>query len=272
MAIEIVADSGEARDQLRGERRARLVAPEDDMWAHLAEDATPHAVVIDGVTGGFCTVDDEHQLRSFYVTDEFDLIANELFARTVDSLNVVAAMPSSVDPRFLTLSVAAGGAARQVGLMYAHVAEPAAPPADMRLATEEDHAAVVAFDHEQTDSPFEFLEPYLARRVEQRELVLLIDDRGQIAATGECRTDTRSPGHAHLGLIVRTQDRRGGIGRRVLSAVVHLARTRGLQPLCSTEPTNIAAQRVIWHAGFRLRHSVVLVTHAHREGIRPPAR
>jgi hypothetical protein len=42
--------------------------------------------------------------------------------------------------------------------------------------------------------------------------------------------------------------------------------------LCSTEPTNIGAQRVIWHAGFRLRHSVVLVTHAHREGIRPPAR
>lgn len=35
-----------------------------------------------------------------------------------------------------------------------------------------------------------------------------------------------------------------------------LSRTRGLTPLCSTEPANIPAQRVIHRAGFQGLHRV----------------
>jgi hypothetical protein len=42
--------------------------------------------------------------------------------------------------------------------------------------------------------------------------------------------------------------------------MVDLAGSRGLQPVCSTEPSNHAARRVIHHAGFRQRHSVLLVS------------
>ena len=232
------------------------------MWAQLAEDALPHAIVVDGVVAGHCTRDDDRQLRSFYLTDGLDLAASDVFAHLVASIGIVAALPSTVDPVFLTLSLAIGGAARPVGLMYAHVVEPTSPPADMRLARDDEHREIVTFDHEQTDSPFDFLEPYLAERIERGELAVLLGDDGRIIATGECRTDTRSAGYAHLGLIVRRADRNQGVGRSVLSAMVGLARARGLRPLCSTEPSNLAARHVIQRAGFRQRHSVLSVAMA----------
>lgn len=259
VTIDIRADPDETLEQFRSERRERLVAPEDDMWAQLAEDATPYSLVVDGQPAGFCTVDDERQLRSFHLADEFEGIASEVFAGVLDTTDATAALPSTIDPRFLTLCLAAGGAARPVSLLYEHAAEPTSTPAEMRMAHADDHAAVVAFDHDQTESPFDFLEPYLGERIERQELILLMDDHGTIAATGECRTDTRAPGHAHLGLIVRLGERERGVGRRVMSALVHLARDRGFSPLCSTDPDNVAAQHVIRHAGFRLCHSVLRV-------------
>ncbi len=260
--VAIIDDGGAARTRFRSERRAHLVAPEDDMWAQLAEDAVPHAILVDGVVGGYCTLDDDRRLRSFHVTDGFDLAASEVFAHVVGSMGIGSALPSTVDPMFLTLSLAIGGAVRPVGLMYDHVVEPTSRSADLHLAHDDDHREIVAFDHDQTGSPFDFLEPYVAARIARGELAVLVGDDGRIRATGECRTDTRSTGYAHLGLIVRRDDRNRGVGTSVLTAMVELARARGLRPLCSTEPSNVAARHVIQRAGFRQRHSVLSVAMA----------
>lgn len=257
--VEVRADGGQARERFRAERRKRVVGVEDDMWAQLAEDATPLAIAVDGSVGGYCTIDDEHQLRSFHVTDGLEIDATDVLGRVVGSTRAVAALPSTVDPLFVTSSLATGGRARPVALMYEHLAEPTAQALEMRLARDDDHESIVSFDHEQTASPHDFLEPYLAARIGLGELAILVDGRGRIAATGECRTDTRSNGHAHVGLIVRAGERGRGIGRGVLAAMVELAKRRDLRPLCSTEPDNIAARHVIHRAGFRVRHSVVRV-------------
>lgn len=258
-SIAIRRSARDVYDELRVERLQTLVGPEDDMWATLADLGEPCALVVGEEIAGCCSVDDEHQLRLLHVRDEFEELAAPLFTHVVDQMAVVAALPCTVDPLFLALSLGAGGRAELVALMFEQVAEPENRTlADVRLATPADHAAAVAFDMAATDSSEVFLEPFLAERIDRDELYL-VGTGGEIIASGEVRVDRRSPSHAHLGIVVRSDLRRQGVGTQLLCTLVGISRTIGMIPLCSTEPSNVAAQRAIRRAGFRTRHHVFRV-------------
>ena len=113
----------------------------------------------------------------------------------------------------------------------------------------------------------EFLVPYLAERIERAEL-FLDEERGAIRASGELRVDQAHPGHAHLGMMVGSDHRGRGVGSQLMNALVADCVRRDLRPLCSTEPTNLPARRVIHKAGFRARHRVFRV----RVGPKAPPR
>lgn len=259
MDVEIGTDAGGAYEQLREARRQTLAAPEDDMWATFADLAVPHSLTVDGRSVGRFSVDAEQQLHAFFVDDELDHLALDLLARVVAELEVVAAMASTVDPRFLALSLTAGGAARPVALLYDHVAAAESEESvEVRVATGADHQAAVAFGAAATGAPDAFLVPYLGERIELGELYLVEAD-GSILASGECRVDRRSAGHAHLGLMVAADLRSQGLGGRLMHTLTGISLDQGLRPLCSTEPTNLASQRVIRRSGFRSRHQVLRV-------------
>lgn len=256
--VELVVDAA-AYEQLRMDRHRTLVAPEDDMWATFADLAVPHAIMIGDELVGRFSVDDEHQLHAFFVTDAFEPLAPALFARVVGELGVSAAIASTVDPLFLALSLSAGGGAEPVALLYDHVAPPTYDASvDVRLAVGADHAAAVEFARAATGSPDSFLVPYLEVRIGLGELYLVEID-GAIVASGECRVDQRTPGQAHLGLIVGADRRGHGLGSRLLHTLTEVCHAQDLRPLCSTEPTNLAAQKAIRRAGFRNRHHVFRV-------------
>ena len=254
--IAIRHDAGGAYEQLALERRRTLTGPEDDMWATFADIAEPHALTLGEKLVGRFSVDDESQLHGFFVTDEFEALATELFMRVVAEMSISAAMASTVDPRFLSLSLAAGGVARPVALMYEHTAPPEpGETVDVRRADRVDLSPAVAFYQAETDSRPRFLTSFLAERIDRQELYLVEAD-GKIVATGECRADDRAPGNAHLGLVVGSELRGQGIGSRLMHTLTEICKGEDTEPRCSTEPTNIAAQRVIRRAGYRSRHHV----------------
>lgn len=256
ISIEINPGAADAYQQLSAQRQRTLMAPEDDMWATFADMAEPHSLTFGTQLVGRFSVDEDDQLHGFYIIDEFEPSANELFAHVVDHMNVTAAMASTVDPAFLSLSLTASVATDSVALMYDHVVPPASDDTvGVRLATRADHAAAVAFYQTATGSPEVFLAPYMAERIDLQELYLVEAD-GQIAATGECRVDQRAPGNAHLGLVVGTQLRGQGVGSRLMHTLTEICRDRDMTPRCSTEPANLAAQTVIRRAGFRTRHQI----------------
>ena len=254
--IMINAEAADAYRRLGAERQRTLVAPEDDMWATFADMAEPHTLTVGTQLVGRFSVDDDNQLHGFYVRDDFEEYAAELLVHVVDDMDITAAIASTVDPAFLSLSLAAGGPADPVALMYGHIARPVSDETvDVRLAASADHPAAVAFYRAETGSPEVFLEPFLAERIELHELYLVEAD-GRIAATGECRADQRAPGNAHLGLVVGSELRGRGVGSRLMHTLTEICRDHGVTPRCSTEPTNLAAQTVIRRAGFRTRHQI----------------
>ena len=237
------------------------------MWATFADMAEPHSLTLGTQLVGRFSVDEDNQLHGFYVIDEFEETATELFVRVVNEMNISAAMASTVDPRFLSISLTAGRSAHPVALMYDHIARPESDETvDVRLATSADHAAAVAFGRAATGSPEAFLRPYLAERIDLHELYL-VEAGGEIHATGECRVDNRAPGgNAHLGLVVGSELRGQGMGSRLMYTLTAICMEQDMTPRCSTEPTNLAAQRVIRRAGFRTRHQTFKVAMGGNQG------
>lgn len=260
-SIEINAHAADAYRQLGAERQRTLVAPEDDMWATFADLAEPHSLTLGTQLVGRFSVDEDNHLHGFYVREAFEQTATELFARVVDELNISAALASTVDPKFLSISLTVGGTADAIALMYEHIARAEGDETvDVRLAAPTDHSAAIAFYRAGTGAPEAFLTPYLAERIDLRELYLVeADGKSKIAATGECRIDARAAGNAHLGLVVGSELRGQGMGSRLMHTLTQICRDQGMTPRCSTEPSNMAAQRVIHRAGFRSRHQTFQV-------------
>ena len=260
MKNEILRDSGAAYRDLQPEYQRTLVSPLDDMWATFADQATPYAMLVDGKVAGCCSVDENNDLHHFYLRSGHRDHKESMFAQTVEQLEIRAAFPGTVDPFFLSLSLARGDASEPVALMYqqAHGAADLAE-LDMRIGTVADHEAAIAFDESATDAPRNFLEPFLGTLIEAGDL-LLHESGGQIIAKGECRVDRRAPGHSQLGVVVAVEHRNQGLGARVMAQLTRESQSRNLVPLCSTEPQNMAAQRAVERAGFESRHQVLRVS------------
>ncbi|MEQ8716686.1 MAG: GNAT family N-acetyltransferase [Acidimicrobiales bacterium] len=254
--IEVGTGAGDAYRRLTPDRQRTLVAPEDDMWATFADMAEPYSLTLGTQLVGRFSVDDDAQLHGFHLSDDLEDAAADVFDRIVSELNITAAVASTVDPRFLALSLTRGGAPRPVALMYDLATDPESDETvAVRLATSADHAAAVDFYQAETGSPEAFLTSFLAERIDLQELHLVEAD-GRITATGECRADHRSPGNAHLGLVVSSELRGRGIGSRLMHSLAEICTGHDMTPRCSTEPTNVAAQSVIRRAGFRNRHQI----------------
>ena len=74
---------------------------------------------------------------------------------------------------------------------------------------------------------------------------------GQLLATGECRRfDEYQTEYVDLGFIVNQSERGKGLGTKIFKYLVALAEEKELKPICSTEKTNLGAQKAISRAGL----------------------
>ena len=233
------------------------------MWASFVDAAEPLALLADGEPVGYGALNAESELLAFYLQPEFRHVGPYMLKFLITHLELTAGIVSTIDPLSLSLCLEAGHSPETRALMYEHVLEPrpGVAPLELRVATAADLEAAIAFDEAAIGAPRSFLEPYLGARIENGELLLCERD-GAIIASGECRVDTRAPGHVHLGMIVGREHRGTGLGRRMMHTLVDECRARNLKPLCSTEPDNVPAQRAIESAGFRSQHRVFRIAYA----------
>lgn len=262
MDLKLEACSAERRRAIEAAAGRRPSGPEDDMWSAFAEQAAAFLIHSDGAQLGCAAVDEVRVLHRLSLFPRFEDRGEELLTELIARLELIAALPSTLDSAFLSLSLTLGKQARPVALMFEHALEPtAAGVAGLRAARAEDHAASLAFARETIGGPESFLGPYLKERIDLGELRLL-EEGGAIIGSGELRLDKVHEGFAHLGVIVDADHRRRGLGRGILAALVAECQSRGLRPLCSTAPDNAAARRAIHEAGFRSRHRIFQVSFA----------
>lgn len=258
--IGIAPASGSEREALSAEHRAELGRPFDDMWRTFAEQAP--AFVLSGPPGGeavgYYSLDEEAQLREFYLRPNWRSRAEGTFAQVLEQGKVQAALPTAFDELFASLSSERATSSGVVAQLYELGADPEAPRTQiesLRIAESADFESAVAFEVPATGAPLSFLEFYVGARIAAGEL-LLHEVEGVIQAVGELRADPHFADYLHLGVIVGEAQRRQGLATSIMSYLV--AQAKGLEktPICSTDPENKGAQRAIERAGFRVTSTV----------------
>lgn len=261
-------DCIEALEGLKKSYLGQTVAPLDGMWlCGFVPQATHYGFYSKGNIVGYCCLNDEGFVLQFYLEPEYQDQVKTLFNSLFESFqlqigNVNGAFVSTAEPQFLSYCLDYFSSFEVNTLMY-QLASSIDDSTDQELSIlgkalnlqQLDEA--VSFVHSAIGAPLEWLNGYFLNLIERQELYGSWSE-GRLIATGECRGyDAYQTEYADVGMIVGERERCKGVASDVLKDLVLIARHRGLEPICSTERDNIAAQKAITRAGFVAQHRIL---------------
>lgn len=247
----------------------QTTAPLDGMWQFGFVPMADHFVFIQAQQlVGYCCINTDGYLLQFYLSPSAKANAKGLFTLIAQQHSseigtVKGAFVSTAEPAFLSLCLDHAWAVSVHSLMY-QLADKAGDndnsnAIELKLASTKMLDRLVDFAVDTIGAPQQWLNGYYANLISRNELWYYQKGQ-QVLATGECRTnDQLQTKTADLGMIVAKACRGQGIAREVLKFLVMQSKQKGLLAICSTESSNIAAQRAISNAGLETNHRIVKV-------------
>jgi len=245
---------------LKLQYRDTLAAPLDGMWEHFTSGATHHAITDGAKTIGHCVINSEHKLLQFFVSSGRDM--RSVFSQMLTELTVTGAFLASFEQQTLALAMDHQKSVAVHALMYhlntGAVVAAATFPADskFRLLELADLKPAVAFGAETLGADAGWLSGYFSDLINKGQLYGLLHG-GNIIATGECRASESQKPYADVGMVVSKNCRGQGVATNILRQLLHVCAGKDLKAICSTERTNIAAQKAISKAGFSSSHRML---------------
>jgi predicted acetyltransferase len=239
-------------------------APLDGMWHFGFVPMAKHfGFYFHNELIGFCCINDEGYLLQFFVEQSKQALASDLFTLIVEQNSaelgeVKGAFVSTAETNFLANCLDNSSSFKVNALMYQKpVDQNVKSDIDMQLASEDQLRKFVSFAVDSIGAPEQWLTSYYGNLIQRKELFGYWND-GKLLATGECRLfDEYQTAYADLGMVVAQSERGQGIAKQVLSFLTNHAKNQGLKSICSTESSNVGAQKAISHAGFTSSHRIV---------------
>ncbi|MEZ9351450.1 GNAT family N-acetyltransferase [Vibrio splendidus] len=249
---------------------AESTAPLDGMWHFGFVPMSDHfGFYENGILVGYCVLNGEGYLLQFYLAPTASTHIESLFTLIVENNSSVigevkGAFVSTAEPQYLSLSVDNTESFKVNAMMYRqnyqarsdcdsdHIEE-----IEMNLATEEQLEQFVEFASSAIGAPKEWLTSYYGNLIARQELWGYWES-DDILATGECRKfDEHQTQFADLGMIVAQEERGKSLATRVIHFLKQHANSQGLEAMCSTESSNIGAQKAITRAGLSSKHRIL---------------
>lgn len=259
-------DSIETLSALKQKYLEQTVAPLDGMWLLGFVPISQHfGFYEDNQLAGFCCINNEGYLLQFYFSPQYSYQANDLFALIVEQNSSVighvkGAFVSTAEPVYLSMCLDNYSSFNVNALMYQlrlNVDNEKQAPLKMLKAMSSQLLEFVEFAKASIGAPEEWVTGYYANLISKGELFGYWED-GQLIASGECRRfDDFQKEYADLGMVVLPSERRKGLGIRVMLFLVAYAQQNQIIPICSTEKTNIGAQKAISKVGFVSDHRII---------------
>jgi len=233
--------------------------PLDGMWHFGFVPMSEHfGFYENNILVGFCCINGEGYMLQFYLSPTATAQASELFtlisqqnSSVIGTVN--GAFVSTAETHYLSLCLDNSSSFKVNALMYqqntAQSVE-AKEPLEMKLAQQDQLANFVEFASTNMGAPEQWLSGYFSNLIQRQELWGYWEN-DKLLATGECRLfDDYQTEYADLGMIVAESERGKGIATRVLHNLINKATAQGLKPICSTESSNIGAQKAMTRAGL----------------------
>jgi len=241
-------------------------APLDGMWHFGFVPMAKHfGFYVNKELVGFCCINDDGYLLQFHLGVNPETSAEALFTLITQQTSkiigeVKGAFVSTAEPTYLSLCLDNSSTFKVNTLMYQQVntfSTKHLEPIAMQLVTAEQLNELVQFTMTNIGAPEAWLSGYYSNLITRRELFAYWRE-GELLAAGECRLfDDYQTGYADLGVIVAQPVRGQGIASQILSYLKNQASSKALQSICSTECTNISAQKAIENAGFISANRIV---------------
>ncbi|PHS12909.1 MAG: GNAT family N-acetyltransferase [Blastopirellula sp.] len=241
----------------------QATAPLDGMWlCGFVPLAAHFGFYVNEQLVGYCCVDEQGHLLQFYLSPIHQHQSAALFEAMLRQQHsamgkISGAFVSTAEPQFLSLCLDHFPTFKVNALMYQRdnlsensnrqSSEETLP---LTPITSEQLSEAIQFAHTAIGAPESWLASYYGNLIARQELLGLWR-AGQLIATGEIRGyDQYQTSYADLGVIVAEPERGQGLATQILKQLATQTEAQGLKPICSTEATNIAAQKAIAHAGF----------------------
>ncbi|CAH6839959.1 MULTISPECIES: GNAT family N-acetyltransferase [Vibrio] len=245
-------------------------APLDGMWHFGFVPMSDHFGFYEsGKLVGYCVLNREGYLLQFYLVPEASVNIADLFTLIIESNSSVigqvqGAFVSTAEPQYLSLCLDNSASFKVNAMMYRQNQKSDASRHSgciegikMALATEEQLDKLVEFASSAIGAPKEWLTGYYSNLIARQELWGYWENE-RVLATGECRKfDEHQTQYADLGMIVAEQERGRGLATRVLNFLTQHVTSQGLEVICSTESSNIGAQKAIERAGLSSKHRIL---------------
>lgn len=256
-------EDSDAIQQLRADHVGTLVAPMDGMWeSTVIAPATFWEIRDEGQRVGYVCLSADQDLLRFHLWKDYLERAQAIFHWIISAHRIRHAMTSTIEPLYFSLCLDAHSSItlhsylfrdnqpRRVssGLGEAHV----------RKAESSELDDLVRFYHANTESPGEWIEPFLRSHLSRDELFVLCDQH-TLVAVGECIPSQLQPPYADLGMVVARSYRGRGVGSFLLTTLKDHCYAVGWKPICSCEASNHASKKAIERAGFISEHRIVRI-------------
>ncbi|MFA0056453.1 GNAT family N-acetyltransferase [Vibrio echinoideorum] len=245
-------------------------APLDGMWHFGFVPMSDHYGFYENNSlVGYCAVNGEGYLLLFFLAPTANHSIEDLFALIVENSSSVigevkGAFVSTAEPQYLSLCVDNTESFKVNAMMYrqnflarSDCDSDRIEEIEMNLATQEQLDQLVEFASSAIGAPKEWLTGYYGNLIARQELWGYWES-DDILATGECRKfDEHQTQFADLGMIVAQEERGKGLATRVIHFLKQHANSQGLEAMCSTESSNIGAQKAITRAGLSSKHRIL---------------
>ncbi|MGI9874164.1 GNAT family N-acetyltransferase [Vibrio chagasii] len=246
-------------------------APLDGMWHFGFVPMSDHYGFYENdILVGYCVLNGEDYLLQFFLTPTASANIADLFTLIIENNSSVigevkGAFVSTAEPQYLSLCMDNTESFIKVNaMMYRQNQESDASrhsgrieDIEMTLATEEQLNTLVEFASSAIGAPKEWLTGYYSNLIARQELWGYWENES-VLATGECRKfDEHQTQFADLGMIVAQAERGKGLATRVLNFLTQHANRQGLEAICSTESSNIGAQKAIARAGLSSKNRIL---------------
>ncbi|MDA0149040.1 GNAT family N-acetyltransferase [Vibrio sp. LaRot3] len=265
-------DSIDILQPLKAEYFAQTTAPLDGMWHFGFAPMSQHFGFYEGHNlVGFCCINHDGYLLQFYLAPNAKSSASDLFTLLAQNNSKVisevvgevkGAFVSTCDPLFLSLSLDNVETLSVNALLYCGLRNERIEPeqkATLVNVLPHDLGVFVTFAADAIGAPVDWLKEYFGQLIEKQELFGYWVE-GRLIASGECRKfEQFQQDYADLGMIVSPKHRGQGIATDVLNALIDHAQQQDLTPMCSTEASNIGAQKAMAKAGLKSKHRFVRI-------------
>lgn len=204
-------------------------------------------------------MNEEEYLLQFFIAEEVQNQSSQIFNSIFDTDSKTSSSPkgafvSTAEPDYLSLYLDRFTSFEVNALMYQRDERRIDPSsqdtASLTLIESKQLQEAVEFAVAAIGAPSEWLSGYFTNLISRQELFGVWNE-GRLIATGESRGyDEYQVGYADLGVIVAEAEGKKGLATSILRELAAMIEFNGLKSTCSTESSNLGAQKAIERAGF----------------------